>query len=555
MKTCPTCQRSYPDDVESCPRDSSRLVAEIRDERGCPYCAELILKKARVCKHCGHDVEPILGPDTPAQAPSPAPTQGIPETQGPQPPISKPAAAGVRPPAASKTPWLRPKPEPFGIMKYVALGGAVLFLVVAGVWYFSHRKMQPTQMAKGNATAGKPVLTAGTVQENPKDGLKYVWIPPGTFMMGCSPGDKECRDDEKPAHQVTITKGFWIGQTEVTVGAYRRFTGVAGRQMPYAPYYDENWADANMPMTDVMWNEAHDYCGWMGGRLPTEAEWEYAARGGSTESRYSNIDEIAWYGGNSGNRAHEAAQKRANGFGLYDMLGNLGEYVNDWYDPHYYQNSPLQDPAGPSSGFWHVSRGGFYLANTVVPTVSMRLTGEAGSRQDMGGWGFRCAGESLPIVPLSGSERAQQEAEAERKRQAEEKARKIKETLGDELEAQAVYKDEMASGYQIQGLRVFINRKTGMLTITFGCHFSTFMKRNGEHMLVRLFDANGEYLTHFMTKEYFFNPTFWSQSEISTVAVESELPLKEDGNVLQYSVNLRDAAFAKKVEFGPYHNW
>jgi len=283
-------------------------------------------------------------------------------------------------------------------MKFILLGGAALILLVAGVWYYSHRKTQSPQMAKGNATAGKPVLAAGTVRENPKDGLKYVWIPPGTFMMGCSPGDKECRDDEKPAHQVRITKGFWIGQTEVTVGAYRRFTGVTGRQMPYAPYYDENWADANMPMTDVMWNEARDYCGWMGGRLPTEAEWEYAARGGSTESRYGNIDEIAWYGGNSGNRAHEAAQKRSNGFGLYDMLGNLGEYVNDWYDPHYYQNSPLQDPAGPPRGFWHVSRGGFYLANTVAPTVSMRLTGEAGSRQDMGGWGFRCAGEALPAA-------------------------------------------------------------------------------------------------------------------------------------------------------------
>ena len=76
---------------------------------------------------------------------------------------------------------------------------------------------------------------ARTVRENPKDGLKYVWIPPGTFMMGCSPGDSECDNDEKPAHQVTITKGFWMGQTVVTVGAYKRFAGATGRQMPPEP--------------------------------------------------------------------------------------------------------------------------------------------------------------------------------------------------------------------------------------------------------------------------------------------------------------------------------
>jgi sulfatase modifying factor 1 len=395
MKTCPSCQQTYSDDVESCPQDGSKLIAEFRDERECPYCAELILKKAQVCKHCHRDVEPLTGSGT--SQPS-APTLGIPEARKSQPQATRGGTSAGRPTAASNTPWLRVKPEPPSRMKFILLGGTVLILVVAGVWYFSHRKTQPSQMAKENAKVGEAVLTAGTVRENAKDGLKYIWIPPGTFMMGCSPGDNECRDDEKPAHQVTISKGFWIGQTEVTVGAYKRFAGMTGRQMPYAPYYDEQWADANMPMTDVMWNEAHDYCGWMGGRLPTEAEWEYAARGGSRESRYGNIDEIAWYGGNSGNRAHEAAQKRSNGFGLYDMLGNLGEYVNDWYDPHYYQNSPLQDPTGPPSGYWHVSRGGFYLANTVVPTVSMRMTGEAGRRQDMGGWGFRCAGESLPTA-------------------------------------------------------------------------------------------------------------------------------------------------------------
>jgi formylglycine-generating enzyme required for sulfatase activity len=80
--------------------------------------------------------------------------------------------------------------------------------------------------------------TAGSVRENPRDGLKYVWIPPGTFMMGCSPGDESCYDDEKPSHQVAISRGFWIGQTEVTVGAYKRFAATTRRQMPGAPYFN-----------------------------------------------------------------------------------------------------------------------------------------------------------------------------------------------------------------------------------------------------------------------------------------------------------------------------
>jgi formylglycine-generating enzyme required for sulfatase activity len=175
----------------------------------------------------------------------------------------------------------------------------------------------------------KPLTAAGKVRVSPKDGLEYVWIPPGTFMMGCSPGDVECNRDEKPAHQVTITRGFWMGQTPVTVGGYKRFAGSTGRKMPHAPNFNKGWANENMPIVDVSWKDATAYCGWVGGRLPTEAEWEYAARGGSTEARYGNIDEIAWYNKNSGGRTRDVAQKRPNGFGLYDMLGNVEEWVSD----------------------------------------------------------------------------------------------------------------------------------------------------------------------------------------------------------------------------------
>jgi formylglycine-generating enzyme required for sulfatase activity len=229
------------------------------------------------------------------------------------------------------------------------------------------------------------------VRENPKDGLKYVWIPPGTFQMGCSPGDSECSYYEKPAHQVRITKGFWIGQTEVTVGAYKRFASATGRGMRDSPDFNSGWSNEQMPIVNVSWNDAQAYCAWAEGRLSTEAEWEYAARAGSTEARYGPIDEVAWWDNNSGQKTHEVGQKRANGFGLFDMLGNVFEWVNDWDDENYYENSPSQDPAGATSGEYRVLRGGSLSNNLEVVRVSVRLRVTPGYRRDL--VGFRCGGE------------------------------------------------------------------------------------------------------------------------------------------------------------------
>ncbi len=135
----------------------------------------------------------------------------------------------------------------------------------------------PSQVQPRPQVAAKPALAAGPVRKNPKDGLKYVWIPPGSFQMGCSPGDSECLDEEKPSHQVRISKGFWMGQTEVTVGAYKRFARSAGKSMPPEPNLlggalNKGWNDEAMAIVEVSWDDAQAYCRWMGGRLPSEAE-------------------------------------------------------------------------------------------------------------------------------------------------------------------------------------------------------------------------------------------------------------------------------------------
>lgn len=236
--------------------------------------------------------------------------------------------------------------------------------------------------------AGNSVTAPGAIKLNSKDGLKYVWIPPGTFQMGCSPGDNDCRSDEMPAHPVTLTRGFWLGQFPVTMAAYKRFAESTGRTMPPAPRFNEGWNLEQMPVVNVTWDDAHAYCGWVGGRLPTEAEWEYAARGGSKEMRYGPLDEVAWHDSNSGYRTHVGGEKRANGFALFDMLGNVDEWVNDWYDADYYVNSPSMDPLGPPKGAERILRGGCWYNYPRFVRVSARY-GSGSSGKDFNG--LRCA--------------------------------------------------------------------------------------------------------------------------------------------------------------------
>jgi len=251
-------------------------------------------------------------------------------------------------------------------------------VVVAGIAYFAHPAKTVSQQQYPPQASPQPSGTART-KVNPKDGLTYVWIQPGAFTMGCSPGDSQCDPDEKPAHRVTITRGFWIGQTPVTQEAYERVTG----KNP------SNFKGPKLPVETVNWNEAQSDCQAVGMRLPTEAEWEYAARAGTTGSRYGDLDQIAWYTANSGGKTHEVMQKQPNAWGLYDMLGNVWEWTADWYADKYAGNAET-DPQGPASGQNRVLRGGSWYDSPAYLRASVRVRNEPEVLS--GDLGFRCLG-------------------------------------------------------------------------------------------------------------------------------------------------------------------
>ncbi len=268
-----------------------------------------------------------------------------------------------------------------------------------------------------------PGPKVGDFRTNPKDGLRYAYIPPGTFRMGCaSSDDGPCDADEKPAHDVRITKGFWMGQTEVTTEAYKRFVNATGGSMPdkepesVGRKLNPNWSGDSLPMTMVTWHNARDYCQWAGMGLPTEAEWEYAARAGTTGAHYADLDQVAWYGNNSGdkiidtqniwtsdqrnyakrigengNRPRPVGQKKANAFKLYDMLGNVWEWTADWYKDKYNSDSLEVDPDGPPGGESRVLRGGSWVINPAYVRASNRNGYLPTNRNS--DFGFRCRGE------------------------------------------------------------------------------------------------------------------------------------------------------------------
>lgn len=271
------------------------------------------------------------------------------------------------------------------------------------------------------ASGGVQATTAvtGGAYSDPTTGMQFVGVKGGCYQMGNSFGDGEV--DEKPVHEVCVDD-FGIGRTEVTVDQFRSFVTDKGfttdAEKDGGCYvwngatWDKNAAaswrspgfsqEPTHPVTCVSWNDATAFASWLSRksgrtvRLPTEAEWEYAARSGGRSDKYvggNDIDSVAWYNGNSGNKTHPVGVKAANGTGLYDMTGNVWEWCSDWHGIDYYANSPRNNPAGPSSGSYRVIRGGSWLNAPWYARTSIRYAYFPGNRGN--GLGFRLASPAV----------------------------------------------------------------------------------------------------------------------------------------------------------------
>jgi formylglycine-generating enzyme required for sulfatase activity len=243
----------------------------------------------------------------------------------------------------------------------------------------------------------------------PDLGLVLAPIPPGTFTIGSGATDRGFRDTDSPPTRVTLARPFWLGRFEVTQREWERI-------MPSDP---SDFHGEMRPVDDVAWTDAMEFCRRLNDRerragrlpagyaysLPTEAEWEYACRAGSTGPRAGDLDEMGWYVGNSGSWAHATGpasrlepeawrmsthpvgQKRPNAWGLYDMYGNVLEWCLDWYGP--YTGASVTDPMGPATGSARVLRGGGWWTDPEVCTSFGRSKAPPGRHHNA--LGFRLA--------------------------------------------------------------------------------------------------------------------------------------------------------------------
>ena len=257
-------------------------------------------------------------------------------------------------------------------------------------------------------------------------GMEMLLVPPGKFMMGMSPGDTVAVEYEKfiaekrpgskyserPQHEVTITKAFYLGRTEVTQEQWMKVMGEnpskfqkgsnAERDRVIAKYIKEGLTKqkaqekagaespnkllmASNPVEQVSWDDCQKFCAKTRMKLPTEAQWEYACRAGvRSKPRYGELGQIAWYGKNSDSTTHPVAQKSPNALGFYDMIGNVDEWCQDWYEGDYYKSCAdgVVDPTGPAQSELgaRVLRGGGWLYNANHCRASFRYGGAPGSQ-------------------------------------------------------------------------------------------------------------------------------------------------------------------------------
>ena len=224
-----------------------------------------------------------------------------------------------------------------------------------------------------------PAVPSNTISDDAitipvKDGIciEMVKVEGGTFMMGATSEMKNPNSNEKPVHQVTLTNDYYMGKYEVTQALWQAVMGSNPSE----------YKGDNLPVETVSWNDCQKFISKLNSltgrmfRLPTEAEWEYAARGGKESRGYqysgsSNISDVAWYDENSGSKTHPVGTKQANEVGIYDMTGNVWEWCSDWYSS--YSSSSQTNPTGSDSGSARVSRGGGWFNDASYCRLSVRF--------------------------------------------------------------------------------------------------------------------------------------------------------------------------------------
>jgi hypothetical protein len=228
--------------------------------------------------------------------------------------------------------------------------------------------------------------------------LELIGVAPGTFMMGSPPNEPGRNKAEGPQMRVTLTHGFWLGRMEVTQAQYEKVTGSNPSRFTAA--------GKDAPVEEASWIDAMEFCRMLTAReraagrlpegyaftLPTEAQWEYACRAGTTGAYAGNPEAMAWHKNNSGETTHPVGTKQPNAWGFHDMYGNVLEWCLDWYGD--YQRGDQTDPAGPDSGYFRIARGGSWRVELF--RSASRGGGSAGRRDYTLGFRLALARERSP---------------------------------------------------------------------------------------------------------------------------------------------------------------
>jgi len=320
--------------------------------------------------------------------------------------------------ACDAAPRAKPKPPVW----LWALGGAGIMLVLALLSFGASGGFGPrgnTQIIRQTVIARETIVApqtvvapqGGQIEQRGQDNAPMMFVPAGEFLMGSADNDIKTSNNETPQHTVTLD-AFWIDQHEVTNGQYKMCVdaGVCSAPRSMRSYSRSSYYGApefnDYPVIYVSWDNAAQYCGWVGKALPTEAQWEKAARGAAGRiypwgnrrdaSRVNFCDVSCPFGykdasANDGWADTAPVGSYSNGpspYGVYDMAGNVWEWVADWYDRDYYKHSPRENPKGPSLGVDRVLRGGAW--DSAIMTTSVRRIVTTIGHHNYS-FGFRCA--------------------------------------------------------------------------------------------------------------------------------------------------------------------